>query len=130
MACTALGLLFFVFLNQETNMLWIIAGLILVGFGFALFSSPNTNAAMGVVEKKFYGVASGILATMRLLGMIVSMGVVMLLFALYLGQVQITPEYYGVFLQSSSIAFIIFAALCFLGIFASMARGKGNEIYL
>jgi MFS family permease len=126
MAFTTIALLLFVFLNHETNIFWIIVGLILLGFGFALFSSPNTNAAMGAVDKKFYGVASGIMATMRLLGMIVSMGVVMLLFTLYIGKVQITPEYFGVFLQSSSVAFIIFAALCFFGIFASLARGKGS----
>jgi MFS family permease len=108
---------------------WIIVALIFLGLGFALFSSPNTNAAMSVVEKKFYGVASGTIATMRGLGMIVSMGVVMLLFALYLGQVQITPEYYGIFLQCNSIAFIIFAVLCFFGIFASLVGGKENKTH-
>jgi EmrB/QacA subfamily drug resistance transporter len=127
MACTTTGLLLFVFLDKETTMPWIIVGLVLLGFGYAFFSSPNTNAAMSVIEKKFYGVASGTIATMRGLGMIVSMGVAMLLFALYLGEVQITPEYHGVFLQCSSMAFTIFAALCFLGIFASLIRGKGDE---
>jgi len=42
-----------------------VGSLILLGFGFALFSSPNTNAIMSSVEKKFYGVASGTLGTMR-----------------------------------------------------------------
>jgi hypothetical protein len=55
------------------------------------------------------------------------MGVVMLLFTLYIGKVQITPEYYGVFLESTRTAFVIFAILCFLGIFASMARGEGGK---
>jgi EmrB/QacA subfamily drug resistance transporter len=127
MACTSIGLLLLVFLDNQTSITWIIIASVLLGFGFALFSSPNTNAAMSVVDKKFYGVASGVIATMRNLGMIVSMGVVTLLFALYLGEVQITPEYYGVFLQCSSIAFIIFAAFCFLGIFASLTRGKVDE---
>jgi len=31
----------------------IIARLIILGFGFALFSSPNTNAIMSSVEKSF-----------------------------------------------------------------------------
>jgi len=48
----------------------------------------------------------------------------LLLFALYIGRVQITPEYYPLFLKSIRTAFIISAALCFAGIFASMARGR------
>jgi len=38
--------------------------------------------------------------------------------------VQITPEYYTLFLKSMKAAFIISAALCFAGIFASIARGR------
>ena len=54
----------------------------------------------------------------------VSMGIAMLLFAVYIGRVQITPQYYPLFLDSVRAAFIIFAVLCFGGIFASLARGK------
>jgi hypothetical protein len=42
---------------------FIIANLALPGFGFALFSSPNTNAVMRSVEKRSCGVASGTLVT-------------------------------------------------------------------
>jgi hypothetical protein len=79
---------------------------------------------MGSVERKFYGVASATMSTMRLTGAMMSMGIVMLLFAINLGRVQITPEYYASFLKSTDTAFIIFAVLCFGGIFASLARGK------
>ena len=71
--------------------------LILLGFGFAIFSSPNTNAVMSSVEKRFYGVASGALGTMRVTGQMLSMGMTMLIFAIYIGRVQITPEYYSLF---------------------------------
>lgn len=124
MGLTAIGLVFFIFLDQTTSLWFIIAGLIILGFGFALFSSPNTNAVMSSVEKRFYGVASATLSTMRSIGMTFSMGMVMLIFAIYLGRVQITPEYYPQFLSSLNTAFIIFAALCFGSIFASLARGK------
>jgi hypothetical protein len=98
--------------------------LVLPGFGFALFSSPNTNAVMSSVEKRFYGVASATLATMRLTGQMLSMGIAMLVFAVYIGRAQITPENYPAFLTSAKTAFIIFAILCFGGIFASLSRGK------
>jgi len=90
----------------------------------AFFSSPNTNAVMSSVEAKTYGVASATLATMRQVGMMLSMGIAMLTFTIYIGRVEITYEYYSVFVNSMKIAFVIFAALCFGGIFASLARGK------
>ena len=124
MALTTVGLIIFIFLNEETPLAFIIGNLILMGLGFALFSSPNTNAVMSSVPKMAYGVASATLATMRQIGMVLSMGVAMLLFALYMGRVQITPEYYPLFQESMRASFIIFAILCFGGIFASLARGK------
>ncbi|MBM3118459.1 MAG: MFS transporter [Chloroflexi bacterium] len=124
MGLTAIGLILFIFLNATTSLIFIIASLVVLGFGFALFSSPNTNAVMSSVEKRFYGVASATLATMRQLGMMLSMGMVMLIFAIYIGRVQITPEQHPAFLNSVNTAFIIFAVVCFGGIFASLARGK------
>jgi hypothetical protein len=48
------------------------------------------------------------------------------MFAVYIGGTQITPEYYPFFLISAQTAFKIFAALCFAGIFASLARGNAS----
>ena len=124
MGLTVISLVLLTFLGEKTSLGFIVASLVVLGFGFALFSSPNTNAVMSSVEKRFYGVASGTLATMRQIGMTFSMGMAMLLFALYIGRVQITPEYYSLFLRSVNVAFVIFAALCFAGTFASLARGK------
>jgi EmrB/QacA subfamily drug resistance transporter len=124
MALTTAGLVFFIFLSGETSLEFIMGALILIGFGFALFSSPNTNAVMGAAPKTAYGVASATLATMRQVGMVFSMGIAMLMFALQIGRVEITPEYYPAFLESMRTSFIIFALLCFGGIFASLARGK------
>jgi len=124
MVLNTVGLILFIFLNEETPLKLIIGNLILIGFGFALFVSPNTNAVMSSAPKTAYGVASAMLATMRQVGMVLSMGVAMLMFALYVGRVQITPEYYSLFQQSMKTSFIIFAILCFAGIFASLARGR------
>lgn len=124
MALTTAGLFLLSFLNEKTALEFLLASLILLGFGFALFSSPNTNAVMSSVEKRYYGVASATLGTMRLTGQMLSMGIAMMIFAIYIGRVQITPEYYPLFLKSMKSAFIISAVLCFGGIFASLARGK------
>jgi len=124
MGLTAIGLLLLINLNNSVSLLFIIVSLIFLGFGFALFSSPNTNAIMSSVEKRYYGVASGTLATMRMVGQMLSMGVVMLIFSIYIGKEKITPKYYQAFLISAKITFIIFSVLCAGGIFASLNRGK------
>jgi len=124
MAMTAIGLFSLTFLEFSTSITFIVAVLVLLGFGFALFSSPNMNAIMSSVDRKFYGIASGTVGSMRLLGNMLSMGIATLVFSLHIGPVQITPQYYAVFLESMKTAFTIFAVLCVLGIFASLARGK------
>jgi len=124
MTLTTIGLVLLTFLSQNTGLEFILASLIILGLGFAFFSSPNMNAIMSSVERKFYGVAAGTSGTMRQSGQMLGMGIAMLLFALYIGRVQITPEYYPLFLKSAKTAFAISAALCFGGILVSLARGK------
>ncbi len=124
MAFASAGLFLFTFLDQETPMGFIVGGLMLLGFGFALFSSPNTNAVMSSIDRRYYGVGSATLGTMRLTGQMLSMGIAMVIFSLHIGSARIAPENYPLFLASVRTAFSIFAALCFGGIFASLARGK------
>ncbi len=124
MGLTAIGLVMLAFLGPATPLPYIVAALLLLGLGFGLFSSPNMNAIMGSVEKRLYGVASAILATMRTIGQTLSLAVTLLLFSLIIGPVQITAEYYDEFLVATRVAFALFAGLCVVGIFASLARGK------
>jgi len=124
MVCTAVGLGLLAFLSMTTSTLFLVAVLLLLGLGFALFSSPNTHAIMAAVEKKQYGVASSAVATMRLTGQMMSMGIATLIFALFIGQQKITPELYPQLLQSIRTAFSFFSVVCLCGIFASLARGK------
>jgi MFS family permease len=118
------AVLAFVSLNGETSIFFIVACLITLGLGLALFTSPNTNAIMSSVEPRHYGIGSATLGTMRLVGQVASMSFVMMVFSLYLGEVEIMPQYYPQFLSSVRVAFAVFSALCILGIFASLARGK------
>ena len=124
MAFTAAGLLLLIFLKEETGLSYIIPCLLLLGLGIALFSPPNTNAIMSSVEKRFYGVASGTTATMRVIGQMLSMGIATLIFALYIGPVQINAASHSLFLESLEAAFAVFTVLSFGGIFASLARGR------
>lgn len=124
MALTTMGLLVFCFISSSTPIWLVMGNLGLLGTGFALFSSPNSNAVMGSVEKRFYGVASSALGTMRLTGQAVSMAIVTLIIAFFVGNVKLGPEYSELLIRSSRTAFIVFTVLCFAGIFASLARGN------
>lgn len=118
------SLLLLVFLTVETHLGFIIASLVLLGIGMGFFVAPNTNAVVGSVEKKLLGVAAGTHATSRYIGMASSQGIAIILFSIYIGDAQITPEYHTAFMDSVKVGFIIFATLCFGGIFAQLAGGK------
>ena len=96
-----------------------------IGLGFALFSSPNNNAIMGAVEKKHYGTASSLLATMRLMGQSTSMAVVTMIIALC--QVHsLTGEDNVQLLGAIQIAFRIFGCISIAAIFMSLVRNKAK----
>jgi hypothetical protein len=61
---------------------------------------------------------------MRLVGQMLSMGVALLVFTLFLGSASVTAATHGAFLSATRTAFAVFAVLCFGGVFASLARGR------
>jgi EmrB/QacA subfamily drug resistance transporter len=126
MALNCAGLIMLIFLETATPLWYIILALAVYGTAIGLFVAPNTNIIMSSVGSRVLGVASGTLGTMRTAGMMLSMGITMILFSLYLGGEEITPVYYPEFLSSVKIGFIIFAALCFGGLIAQLAA-RGPE---
>ena len=128
MTLTFVGVFAFTFLGQDTSIYFIIASLLILGLGLSLFTSPNTNAIMSSVEPRCYGVGSATLGTMRLVGQVSSMGIAMLVFSIFMGKVEIVPEYYPQFLVSVKVAYAIFSALCIVGIYASLARGRLRKL--
>lgn len=124
MSITVMGLLFFAFIGPQTSQALIVLILALMGFGFALFSSPNMNAIMGAVDKRYLSIASGAVATMRLLGQMFSMAIAMVVFAIFIGREQITPANHEEFLKSVRVSFLIFPLMCSLGILFSLMRGE------
>lgn len=124
LAIIASGLLLFSGIGAETSLPLIIGNLMLLGFAFALFSSPNTNAIMGSIERKFLGIGSAMVGTTRMTGQMTSMALVMFVFSTSIGRATITPEVYPMLVESTRTAFLIFSALSFTAIFISAARGR------
>jgi MFS family permease len=123
MIVTTLGLLILSQLSYNTG-LWIpITGLVLVGIGLGLFSSPTTNKFIGSVEGRDYGMGSASLSTMIYAGQTLSLGIMLYIFATFLGNVQIVPSNFSAFLFSLKTAFIVFAVVSGVGVIISVLIG-------
>jgi EmrB/QacA subfamily drug resistance transporter len=127
MGLTAIGLFALVFITATTPLPLVGVILVILGMGLGFFSSPNTNAVMSSVEKKHYGIASGTLGTMRLVGQMMSMGVAMMIIALFIGRIPITAAQHTQLLLSLQVAFALFAVLCVTGVFFSLVRCAGTD---
>jgi MFS family permease len=127
MGVISLGLILLCFISENTHIACLVALLVILGAGFGLFSSPNSNAIMSSVEKKHLGVASGMLGTVRMIGQMMSMGIAMMLLSLYIGRESITPENYHGLMSAIKTGFWAFAILSALGVFASLARNSRDN---
>lgn len=121
--CTS-GLGMLAFLGTNTPIWQIVIILIWVGLGFALFSSPNMNTIMSSVERRQYGQASGLAASMRVFGQIISMSIITLLISFNLGNQSIEAVSDQLFLTAMRWGFIIFAIIGIPGIYFSHFRGN------
>lgn len=124
MAITCLGLLLMSFLGASTPVWQTGLVLMLVGLGFALFSSPNNNAIMGAVPPKYYGTTSSLLSTMRLFGQSISMAIVTMLMA-WCGVQSLSSGGDGQLLYAIQMNFRVFCVISLAGIGMSLVRNQG-----
>ncbi len=124
MSISAVGIFTLIFIRSNYPMALLLAALVVIGIGFALFSSPNTNAIMSCVDKKDYSVASSITATSRSIGHTLSMAIVTTVVAVTIGNVTLASASPEAILFAMRISFIIFTMLCAAGIFFSAKRKK------
>ena len=125
MAFCAIGAAIFIFIGEDTSLVMIIIALIVTGLGFSLFSSPNTNAILSCVEKKDYGAANSVVNTMRSIGQTLSMVIVTIIVTLMLPGMQLEAAGKDNLVSVINVSFIVFAAMCFAGVFLSLKRKKG-----
>ncbi len=128
MAISAIGVVMLTFISMNTSEIYIIFALAILGFGFGLFSSPNTNMVMSSVQSKYYGIASATLSTMRATSMMFSMAIATLSVHIYLGNQIINDSNILSFIYSSKVVFIVFSILCSVGIFFSFVGKKELKV--
>ncbi|MCK4690752.1 MAG: MFS transporter [Desulfuromonadales bacterium] len=127
MALCAVGLAVAAGLSADSSLLRVILLLVLLGAGFALFSSPNVSIIMGSVEPRYLGIASGLNSSMRTLGMMTSMMIITLIFSYLMHGQPVTAETQPAFLSSMRLALLIFCGLCVIGIGCSFGRVQRTQ---
>jgi MFS family permease len=126
MGLCSLGLGVAATVSAATPTWMVVAILLSLGTGFALFSSPNTSVIMGSVAPKYLGVASGLSASMRTLGMLTSMTIITVILSIFMRGHAVTPETQGAFLLCMRTALVCFSLLCAAGIGCSLGRLRGG----
>lgn len=111
-------------MTEDTSLIFLIAALAVAGLGIAMFVSPNTNAMMNCVAKDEYGVANSIIATMRTYGQSSGMAIFNIVTILVLGSGSLEQASAGAMVHLISAAFLVFAVVCAVGLFFSLAREK------
>ena len=123
----AIALLILTFLTGDTPLYVVILAMILQGIGMGLFSSPNMNAIMSSVPPKDAPTASASQATMRTIGQTMSLGLLTLVFAWIMGNLELAPQYAGMIVQASQIICGICTLACVLAVFASLVGVKSKD---
>ncbi|PKO19125.1 MAG: MFS transporter [Chloroflexi bacterium HGW-Chloroflexi-10] len=125
MAILAAGLGMLSFLQAATPQWYIAISLAVTGLGTGMFISPNNNVLLGSAPRNRQGIASGILATARNVGMVLGVGLAGAVFTTVLGHGELAIDTGGIFraIQSS---FVVGAGIAVVGIFTSFLR-SGSE---
>ena len=124
MAIVTVCLFLLAFIGENTSLFFIVVILMVLGFGYGIFSPPNMNSIMSSVGNAQAGIASATAATMRVLGQNLSMSVTMVIFSIVIGTIVITPGVTGGLLAATHYAFITFGFLCAAGVWFSAVRGN------
>jgi MFS family permease len=124
MGITVLGLVGLALPGAAQSLPVVVGCLLTLGLGFALFSSPNTNAVMSAVERRQYGIAASTLGTMRLVGQMLSMALTVQLLAALGAEDKVTLQAHAGFARAAGITFGVLAGLCMVGVGASLARNR------
>lgn len=130
MVILSCGLCSLAMLGSENTKLDIIVRVLIAGFGQALFQSPNNSALMGSAPKQRQGLASGMLATGRVVGQSLSVALSGAIFA-GLGGAEAgrllrsggsAASLQQTFLHSQSVTFVSLAGVALLAAAAALVR--------
>jgi len=125
------GVLSFLSLSITTSTLGIAVRVLVPGIGMGLFQPPNSSAIMGAVPRDRLGIASGMVATARNVGMVLGVGMAGLMLSVrepvykrqFLATLPPDLATKQAFLHAAHDALIVAAVICALAALASLVRG-------
>ncbi len=125
MVVNCAGLLLATLLLGPDTPLWLVGlDLALVGLGTGVFVTPNSTAIMGSVERRQFGVASGMIGTVRTLGLVISMTTASLVLSLFMGGHTVTAETLPGFLSSMRTCLVVYGVLSVCGLSLALGRAR------
>ena len=107
----------------DSPVAWIGAGMMLLGLGFALFSTPNNHSAMNSVDGSRMGIAAALLNLSRLLGQMLGTALAALMFELARSELLCPGESNEVF-NAWRGALLLFTLLALFGAYFSRCERK------
>lgn len=125
MVVASLNIFSMLFLTPQSSMGEVAVRLAVMGFSMSLFQSPNSSAILGSVARAKLGVAGGIVATMRNVGMVLGIALSVTVFTSRQAEVLAgggSPV--EAFMYGFKFALIVAACLCIVGAVLSLIRGK------
>ncbi len=127
------GLFMLSFLKADTPVWYMVTAMALAGLGSGMFQTPNNTAVMGSVPPEHRGIASGVLATMRNIGMVLGVAISGALFTMnsiranaFYGAQGLKEEALrqASFIYALQITFTTAAAIALLAMATSLIKGK------
>jgi len=119
MGLVAIGMFLLSGLGPQTSLPGIALRLAVVGLGTGIFISPNTSALMGAAPRNRQGIASGILATARNLGMVLGVGLAGAIYTTYAAEAaSASPAIF----QAIQASFLAATSVALLGLVISLLR--------
>lgn len=117
-------------LGAESEIKTIMIALAVVGLGTGIFISPNNSALMGSAPKSRQGIAAGIMATARNLGMVLGVGIAGAIFATTLAHGSsdlLAPgglSQENLIFRALQLSFLAASLITMLGVITSLVRPK------
>lgn len=129
LAISCLALFLLGNLDQDATFFDIVVRMGIIGLGMGLFQSPNNSIVMGSVPKDRLGIAGGMLAMVRNLGMVTGIAISGAVYTSILHSNQAAGLVYeAAFLGGFHDAFMVAAIICSIGVITSLMRGKNGKV--
>lgn len=124
MAILAAGMLLLGRLELASSLPQVAVALAVAGVGIGVFISPNSSALLGSAPRNRQGIASGILATARNVGMVLGVGLAGAVFTTILERspAQDAPA----LVSAVQASYLVVTGAAVLGVFISALRGNGE----